>query len=68
MNLHGKLNFDLMRELVQESNEVLLLPTVIVVNGLDTLVIQLELNPILGLDGVQSRDLLLQLRFTRVIV
>jgi hypothetical protein len=68
MNLHGKLNFDLMRELVQESNEVLLLPTVIVMNGLDTLVIELELNPILGLDGIQSRDLLLQLRFTRVIV
>ena len=54
MNLHGKLNFDLMRELVQESNEVLLLPTVIVMNGLDTLVIELELNPILGLDGIQS--------------
>ena len=54
MNLHGKLNLDLMGELVQEGNEVLLLPTMIVMHGLDTLVVEGELNLILGLDRVQS--------------
>jgi hypothetical protein len=40
----------------------------IVMQCLDTLVIEGELNLILGLDGIQSRYLLLQFGFTRVIV